>query len=213
MPAELAAGPYDARTDGGAVAGSHPGRRSGGRAGRKRELGPSGAHGVAERAGAKAVIAPIDDSAWLPESVARLLRARLAELGVAAAFPKPFCSLTEDRYGIGDQETACENAWIAEFARHFGRPAFHILCDGEDVVGAEVERDSACGCARALAEQLDGTAVCDLVSRVEEFHRQYPCLATQRVEPGLRASLLEVSCALMQQAVAIGAGVDVQVEL
>jgi len=164
---------------------------------------------VAERTGAKAAIAAVDNPIWLPEGVARLLRVRLAERGVAVAFPKPFCSLTPQHYGVGEQETACENPWIAEFAQHFGRPQFRIVCDGEDVVGAELERDSACGLGRALAERLPGTAVCDLAYQVAEVHRRYPCLATLRVEPGLGASLFQVSCGLIQQAVAAGAGVDV----
>lgn len=165
---------------------------------------------IVERTGARAVIVPIDNPAWLPEGVSRLLRARLSEVGVAAAFPKPFCSLTEGCYGVGEHETVCEDPWIAAFAHHFGRPAFRITCDGEDVTGVEVVCDTACGCASSLAERLIGTAVCDLMAQVEEFHRQYPCLATLRVEPGLGASLLQVSCALMQRAVAAGAGVDVE---
>ncbi len=165
--------------------------------------------GLVERSGAKAVIAPVDNPAWLPEGVARLLRARLAELGVAVAFPRPFCSLTEHAGGLGEQQTAHDSPWFTAFARHFGQPALRVVCDGEDVLAAEVERDAPCGCARAFAERLAGSAVCDLLSQAETFHRQYPCLAASRIEPGLGMSLQQAACALLQRAAAVGAGVDV----
>lgn len=167
---------------------------------------------LAERSGAKAAIVPMDNPAWLPEGVARLVRARLSELGVAVAFPRPFCSLSEHAYGVGEQEAACDSPWIAAFARHFGQPALRVACDGEDVIAAQVERDTPCGCARALAERLPGTAVSDLLRQSEAFHHQYPCLAAVRIEPGLGMSLQQAAGMLLQRAVAVGAGVDLEME-
>lgn len=165
---------------------------------------------IAERAGAKAVLAPVEDPAWLPEGVVRLLRARLNEIGVAAAFPKPFCSLAEGRYGVAGQETVYESPWIETFARHFGQPAFRIVCDGEDVMAVEVERDTPCGCARALAQRLTGMPVRDVMSYTAAFCAEYGCLATRRVQPRLGKSLFQAACELMQQAVAAGIGVDLR---
>ncbi|MDY6876837.1 MAG: DUF166 family protein, partial [Chloroflexota bacterium] len=54
--------------------------------------------GVVECTGARAVIAPVDNVAWLPDGLAHQLRGCLMEMGVTAVFPKPFCSLTEQSY-------------------------------------------------------------------------------------------------------------------
>ncbi|HIP97159.1 MAG TPA: hypothetical protein EYH32_08115, partial [Anaerolineae bacterium] len=50
--------------------------------------------GVVRLTGARAVIAPVDNPAWLPEGLKTQLRRELAELGAEAVFPRPFCSLT-----------------------------------------------------------------------------------------------------------------------
>ncbi|MFC1999115.1 DUF166 family protein, partial [Chloroflexota bacterium] len=51
--------------------------------------------GIASLAGAKAVIAPIDDSSWMPPGLAKQLQQELADMGVVSAFPKTFCTITE----------------------------------------------------------------------------------------------------------------------
>ena len=51
---------------------------------------------IARMTGAKAVIAAVDNEAWLPRGLARQLRRWLGDMGVACVTPKPLCSLTED---------------------------------------------------------------------------------------------------------------------
>ncbi|HEC34823.1 MAG TPA: hypothetical protein ENI37_08970, partial [Chloroflexi bacterium] len=51
---------------------------------------------ISRRAGAQAVIAPVDHAAWLPEGLAGQVQERLKRLGIAAVFPRPFCSFTEN---------------------------------------------------------------------------------------------------------------------
>ncbi|GAI47171.1 unnamed protein product, partial [marine sediment metagenome] len=46
---------------------------------------------IAKLCGARAVIAPIDNTAWLPQGMANQLQRELDALGVASVFPKPFC--------------------------------------------------------------------------------------------------------------------------
>ena len=156
---------------------------------------------VVERAGARAVIAPVDNTAWLPDGLVRQLRVRLRELGVAAVFPKPFCSLTERSYNVRQREVSFEDPWIGEFARHFGRPVFRIECDGQRIVRAEVQRDAPCGCSRAVASQLVGVDVREAVAQAGTLHHYYPCLATMGVDPGLGEPLIQASCDFMLQAV------------
>jgi hypothetical protein len=158
---------------------------------------------VVERTGARSVIAPVDDVAWLPDALALQLRARLAEMGVTAVFPKPFCSLSERRLSTQQQVTALDDPWICEFARHFGCPMFRIECNDQWVIAVEVERDAPCGCARAVADQLIGTDVKQSVVQAGLFHSQYPCMAMARVDPHLGSSLFQVSSDLMRAAVEV----------
>jgi hypothetical protein len=156
---------------------------------------------IVERTGGQAVIAPVDNVAWLPDGLARQLRVRLAEMGVVAAFPKPFCSLTERSYNVRQQEVSFKDPWIGEFAHHFGRPVLRIACDGGLVTKVEVERDAACGCARAVASQLVGVDAREAVVQAGLFHHHYPCLATMRVDPGLGEPLIQASGDFMRRAV------------
>jgi hypothetical protein len=158
---------------------------------------------IVERTGARSVIAPVDDVAWLSDALALQLRVRLAEMGVPAVFPKPFCSLTERRLDIHEQVVALDDPWIGEFARHFGCPVFRIECNDQWVIAVDVERDAPCGCARAVADQLIGTDVQESVVHAGLFHRQYPCMAMARVDPHLGAPLIEIAGDLMRAAVEV----------
>lgn len=158
---------------------------------------------IARRANARAVIAPVDPSAWLPEGLIRQLEVRLNQMGVAAVFPRPFCSLTEDGYNLRHQRVAYSNPWIAEFARHFGRPVFRIRAENGNVKEVEVERDTACGCARFVAEHLVGMAVGEAVFQAGVVHHHYPCLAGMTMERSLGDTLLHLSGQLMRQAVEV----------
>ncbi len=157
--------------------------------------------GIVERTGAHAVIAPVDNATWLPDGLARQLRVRLVEMGVTAVFPKPFCSLTERSYNLWQHEVSFEDPHIAEFTRYFGRPALRITCDNGLITGVGVERDAACGCARAVAEQLVGVQVREATIQAGLFHHHYPCMATMRVDPSLGEPLIQISGNLMRQAV------------
>jgi hypothetical protein len=149
---------------------------------------------------------------WLPNELVYQLHARLTEMGVTAVFPKPFCSLTERNYmaprmgseSDGDQQVVSfEDPWISEFARHFGRPEFRIECDNQWIIEVDLERDAACGCARAIADQLAGVDVQKSIAQAGLLHRNYPCLATTQVEPNSEKSLLQVSGDFVRDAVEV----------
>jgi hypothetical protein len=158
---------------------------------------------VVERVGARAVIAPVDNVTWLPDGLVRQLRSRLGESRVTIVFPKPFCSLTERSYSVGRREVTFDNPWIAEFARVFGEPAFRVGCEGDRISSVEILRDSPCGCARAVAEQLVGVDVRSAVERAGDGHHFYPCLATMGVDPVLGKPLAQAAEELMRQAVEV----------
>ncbi|MBN1978219.1 MAG: hypothetical protein JW918_12555 [Anaerolineae bacterium] len=157
--------------------------------------------GIVERTGAQNVIAPIDNTDWLPDGLARQLSAQLTMKDIVTAFPKPFCSLTEDSYNVREQVVSFDSPWIAEFARHFGRPTFRIECTNGTIAKAQVKRDTACGCGRDVARQLIGLDVKDAAIQAGLFQHHYPCLATMRVDPILGEPLIQVSGNLMRQAV------------
>jgi hypothetical protein len=77
---------------------------------------------IAQMTNARAVIAPVDNEAWLPRGLARQLRGWLERQGVACVTPKPFCSLTETNFDVTRREKiAYQDELIAEFASYFGR--------------------------------------------------------------------------------------------
>ena len=158
--------------------------------------------GIVERTGAQAVIAPVDNADWLPDDLVRQLGARLAEAQVTAVFPRPFCSLTGGSYNARGQKVAFDDPWIAEFARHFGCPALRVESDGWLITAVEIERDSACGCARSVARQLVGVDVGDAVAQTGLFHHHYPCLAATDADPVLGERLAQIAGDFMRQAVA-----------
>ncbi len=145
------------------------------------------------RTGARAVIAPIDHAAWIPPGLRGQLLRELSALGGEIVFPEPFCALTEE--GLGPI--------AAEFARHFGRPVFRIRAENGVVQAVEVERDTACGCARFVAEHLVGQPLSEAVFQAGILHHHYPCLAGMTMEKSLGDTLLHVSGQLMRQAVEV----------
>ena len=80
--------------------------------------------------GARAVIAAVDNEAWLPRGLARQLRRWLEDMGVACVTPKPLCSLTETDFGVARrQRLSYEDPLVSEFARHFGKPDLVLTVD------------------------------------------------------------------------------------
>jgi hypothetical protein len=156
---------------------------------------------VARRTGARAVIAPIDRNESLPPGLVTQLRAWLDDMGIASAFPKPFCSLTETSYNRTPLVTAYDDPIIRRFARHFGRPQFRARLEGQVIRDLEVVRDAACGCARHVAEGLAGCPVDRAVEEAGMLHHHFPCLASMNKDPDYLDTLMHVSGHFLQDAV------------
>jgi thymidylate synthase len=159
---------------------------------------------VAQATGAQAVIAPIDNLAWLPTGLANQLRGWLAQIGVVAVFPKPFCSLTETHFNVRRHRQAYENPLIAEFAHHFGKPELDLVIDAESrtITRARVLRDACCGCAHFVAEKLVGVSADEAEERAGLAHHHYPCLASMVKDPDFHDTLMHVSGNLLKDNVA-----------
>ena len=151
---------------------------------------------IARLSGAKAVLAPVDSEPWLPRGLARQLRGWLERMGVACVTPKPLCSLTETHYDLTRrQRIAYDDQYIAEFARHFGRPSFLIEIDPQTRIirSAEVRRDAVCGCARYVAERLVGISADEAEQEAGMLHHHFPCLASMGIDSDYGDTLMHVS--------------------
>ena len=120
---------------------------------------------------AEAVIAPVDDYAWLPLGLERQIRPELEKLGVHAVFPRTFCTLAP--VGI---------ASIDEFAELFGAPVLDVKVSGGVVESVRVRRGAPCGSTWYMAERLLGTKVEEAPARAATLVQIYPCLASRRIE-------------------------------
>ncbi len=162
---------------------------------------------IARITGAKAVIAPIDNTAWLPPGLKNQLRRELADNGVASAFPKPFCTLTEDSYGYGRSAEHYDSELIASFARNFGKPELRVTVDPDTkkIERVEVVRDAACGSARFIARGLVGVSVEEAEFEAGMLHHHYPCLASMAkewIDDRLEDTLMHVAGYIIRDEVA-----------
>jgi hypothetical protein len=147
------------------------------------------------------VVAPVDREEWLPRGLARQLRRWLAEMDVACVTPKPLCTLTETDYNTKRHRIEYDDALIAEFARHFGRPRFRIAVDTEsrDIAEIEVLRDAVCGCGRYVAQELLGVPAEDAEQLSGLLHHHYPCLASMGIDPDFNDTIMHVSGHIMKE--------------
>jgi hypothetical protein len=160
---------------------------------------------IVRLAGARAVIASVDNEAWLPRGLARQLRGWLEDMGVTCVTPKPLCSLTEDRYGVSRGTwTEYQDELIAEFARYFGKPELDVSVDPESraITAASVTRDAVCGAARYTAERLVGVSADDAAEQAGLLHHHFPCLASMGIDSDFGDTLMHVSGNVLKDNVA-----------
>lgn len=151
---------------------------------------------IAEMVSAQAVIAAIDNEAWLPRGLARQLRGWLEKMDVACVTPKPLCSLTQNDYGVTRrQRNTYDNKLISEFAKYFGQPSLNIIVDKDSgiITQVDVECDSVCGCARYVAQGLIGLAADEAGEKAGLLHHHYPCLASMGKDTDFDDTLMHVS--------------------
>jgi hypothetical protein len=66
---------------------------------------------------------------------------------------------------------------------------------------AGVERDSACGCARFVAQGLIGQPVGQAEYEAGMLHHHYPCLASMSQDSDYKDTLMHVSGHILREAV------------
>lgn len=159
---------------------------------------------VARVTGAQAVLAAIDNEAWLPRGLARQLRGWLKDMGVDCVTPKPLCSLTETHYSLARRQHIEYNSpLIAKFARHFGRPELRLTTDPDtrQITNAEVLRDSVCGCASYVAQGLVGVSVDEAEYEAGMLHHHFPCLASMGIDADYGDTLMHISGNIIKDSV------------
>jgi hypothetical protein len=150
---------------------------------------------MVKRSGAKAVIAPADNRAWLPFGLARQVKQKLESMGVDMVYPVPFCTLTEND---------SQDPRIREFARYFGKPEVSIefYQDDKHRVGKViVKREAPCGSTRFVADRLVGTWFREVAEQAGLLHHQFPCLATMVIDREFEDTLMHRAGNMLKQTV------------
>ncbi len=157
---------------------------------------------MVDRSGARAVLVPVESQRWLPRQVVCDLQAKMEEMGVAAAFPKPFCSLTMRTYNESSWRVVYQDAHIAEFARYFGRPEVRILFDeGRCISRCEVRRDIACGFGQVMAERLMNCPLDQVEKLAVELLKEHQCPNGKTIDPDYQTALSQVAELIVREAV------------
>jgi len=159
---------------------------------------------LAKACGAKAVIVPVDDPSWLPLGLQGQIERELSGAGVKAAFPRTFCTLTEDSTGYLGKRRSYDDELIAEFGKHFGKPKLRVELGekGEKIASVIVERGSPCGSTKHAAETLIGMSVEGAVPRAGLIVHQFPCLASMQqdeIDNGVFEPLMNISGYVMNE--------------
>jgi thymidylate synthase len=139
---------------------------------------------LAEKTGAKGVIASIDSSAWLPLGLRNQLRRELNNKGVAIVYPEPLCSIDEEAVGFYESnKQPYTSAIISEFARHFGKPKIALTLDEKkNIVAAKILRGAPCGSSHYTSRRIIGLEAKNAVPRAGLMCLHYPCLASMQFE-------------------------------
>jgi hypothetical protein len=144
--------------------------------------------------GAKAVIAPVDNEAWLPRGLARQLRGWLENINVVCVTPKPLCSLTEHDFGVTRrQRIPYNNPLIAEFGYFGHHLEINVDPNTRLISSVTVKRDAVCGCARYVAEHLLEVSVDEAAIKAGLAHHHFPCLASMGNDTDFGDTLMHVS--------------------
>jgi len=143
-----------------------------------------------KNAGIKALIAPVEDWQEVPMGIRKQLEEKCRELGIEAAFPKPFCSLEPEK----------NKPSIASFIEetNVGRPLLEIstMKIGKDEVieYAAVRRSAPCGSTWYIARKLAGVSTKKdvLYDAIAKAHHSYPCTATMVTDPETKEPILHI---------------------
>ncbi len=137
-----------------------------------------------KEAGSKALIVPSEAPDWVSRGCRRGVMAACKELGIEAAFPKPFCSLEESA------STPVINEFITKFK--IGRPRIKIFVHNDEIVNTQVDCCAPCGCTYFVAKNLIGKTVTPSINEdlTAKYWHSYPCVASMQMDAELSDTIL-----------------------
>jgi len=153
-----------------------------------------------KEAGVKGIVGCSERPREMPLGQRKQLEEKAAELGMEAAFSKPFCAMVPD--------PAKPN--IAAFleAAGIGRPSIEVVLqksrEGKDhIVAANVLRTAPCGSTWFVAKRLLGLEPDqpDIRERISEAHHAYPCTASMERDTELGDTILHKGGYIIREAV------------
>ena len=152
-----------------------------------------------QRSRISGLIVPIEDFREVPSGLRRQVAELCQDLGLEAAFPKPFCSL----------EPSMDKPVISRFVTEMGvgRPVLRIEtirgCGKKSIGSVVVERSAPCGSTWYVAKKLIGVEVRReiLYDVIAKAHHSYPCTATMMVDPEINEPILHVGGYIIREEV------------
>lgn len=153
-----------------------------------------------KEAGVKGIIGCSEKPKELPLGQRRQLEEKAAELGMEAAFAKPFCAMRPD--------PAKPNISAFLEAAGIGEPLIDVVVqksrEGKDhIVAANVVRSAPCGSTWFVAKRLLGLEPDqpDIRERISEAHHAYPCTASMERDAELGDTILHKGGYIIRDAV------------
>jgi len=139
---------------------------------------------LVEKTQAKGVIVPLEDSNWCPPGLQKQVEEELNRMGVAHAFPKPFCTLEESGH----------NTIIDEFIKRYkvGKPIVEVTVNNDTITQTKVIRSAPCGSTWYVMRQIEKRSTNGINERISEAHHAYPCTASMQVDKTLGDTILHV---------------------
>jgi hypothetical protein len=143
---------------------------------------------LVKKSGAKAIIAPVDNSDWNPPGLRKQISDELKKLGVAFSFPKPFCSMNPNS----------KNEIIDTFAERFGAPNLKITSEKGIIKEIQVLRGAPCGATYFVAEKLRGLINEQAENKASLLVQTYPCLASRNKDLECGEHLIHVAAYIIK---------------
>lgn len=138
---------------------------------------------IGVKAGAKALIVPIEHPDWISNWGKMWVKRLCNQLGLECAFPKPFCSL------IKEDKTPQINKFIEHF--RIGRPELKVEVEGGAIKNVRMIRSAPCGNTYFVAHNLIGKKVDKGLDQwVAKYWHSYPCIASMEMDFSLGDTIL-----------------------
>jgi len=159
----------------------------------------------------KAVIVPIEDPKWVPAGLQVQTLNEFENVGIQAAFPKPFCALSKNlnEYNKEGFNITKKRNYIIEFIEYYriGEPivSFLLSNDGKSIKDVCVIQSAPCGSTFYITQQLKSKYIEDnelsLNERISKAHHSFPCNASMDQDLILKDSILHVGGYLIRNAI------------